>query len=228
MASRNRRRLRALTTRQPPDARNLSIRFRSRSTRGYAPSGARIVGQSTHQCGWTPPPARNHSRHDDLTSAEPFMSSDLSRTGPVGGPGGYATAWRVTAHNRSTGLFTPSAPFCITCRYVIVVRTSRCPSSSCTVRMSYPASSRCIAKQCRSVCGPTRLAIPAARAACATAFCTPTRAGDTATAPRNADHNRCAPRETRTASASPSRPTDACARGRTAGRQAAPDRSRCP
>jgi hypothetical protein len=37
---------------------------------------------------------------------------------------GYTPRWRVTIHSRSTGLVTPSAPFCITCKYVIVVRTS--------------------------------------------------------------------------------------------------------
>src|ERR1700741_4417132 len=31
----------------------------------------------------------------------------------------------------------------------MVVRTSLCPSSSCTVRMSCPASSRCVANECR-------------------------------------------------------------------------------
>ena len=35
----------------------------------------------------------------------------------------------------------------------MVVATSLWPSSSCTMRMSVPASSRCVAKECRSVCG---------------------------------------------------------------------------
>jgi hypothetical protein len=55
-------------------------------------------------------------------------------------PAGYARASRVTTHGRSRGLFTPSAPRSSTWRYVIVVRTSRWPSSSCTVRMSYAAA----------------------------------------------------------------------------------------
>jgi hypothetical protein len=58
-----------------------------------------------------------------------------------------------------------------TCVYTIVVLTSACPSSSCTVRMSYPSSSRCVANECRKVCGPTRFVMPPFRAACATAFC---------------------------------------------------------
>ena len=40
------------------------------------------------------------------------------------------------AHSRSTGLLTPNPPRFSTCVYTIVVLTSRCPSSSCTVRMS--------------------------------------------------------------------------------------------
>ena len=36
-----------------------------------------------------------------------------------------------------------------------------CPSNSCTVRMSYPASSRCVANECRSVWQVTRLVNPA-------------------------------------------------------------------
>ena len=77
---------------------------------------------------------------------------------------------RVSTQSRSIGLFTPSAPRSMTWRYVIVVLTSRCPSSSCTVRMSYPDSSKLVANECRIVCGPTRFVMPAARAACARAF----------------------------------------------------------
>jgi hypothetical protein len=48
-----------------------------------------------------------------------------------------ASVARIHAsHSWSSGLFTPRAPRYITCKYVIVVRTSRWPSSSCTVRMS--------------------------------------------------------------------------------------------
>jgi hypothetical protein len=50
---------------------------------------------------------------------------------------------------RSTGLRTPSGPRLSTCVYTIVVLRSAWPSSSCTVRMSYPASSRCAANECR-------------------------------------------------------------------------------
>ena len=48
-------------------------------------------------------------------------------------------------YHRSSGLFTPSPPRFNTCVYTIVVLTSACPSSSCTVRMSEPVSSRCVA-----------------------------------------------------------------------------------
>lgn len=52
---------------------------------------------------------------------------------------------------RSSGLRTPRPPLFSTCVYNIVVETSRCPSSSCTVLMSDPLSSRCVAKECRNV-----------------------------------------------------------------------------
>ena len=35
--------------------------------------------------------------------------------------------------------------------YGMVVETSRCPSNSCTVRMSAPPSNRCVANECRGV-----------------------------------------------------------------------------
>ena len=50
------------------------------STHGYARGGARIVGHSAPQSGWPPPLARHHSRRDDLSSAEPSLSSDLQGT----------------------------------------------------------------------------------------------------------------------------------------------------
>jgi len=70
-------------------------------------------------------------------------------------------------HRRSNGLLTPRPPRFNTCVYIIVVLTSACPSNSCTVRMSYPSSSRCVANEWRNVWQPTRLASPAAFAACA-------------------------------------------------------------
>ena len=56
----------------------------------------------------------------------------------------YAPRDEVQAVNRtaqscqrpSAGLRTPSAPRIRTCVSIIVVATSRCPNSSCTVRMS--------------------------------------------------------------------------------------------
>src|SRR5207249_8419480 len=48
---------------------------------------------------------------------------------------------------------------------IIVVLTSRWPSSSWTVRMSWRSSSRCVANECRSVCGLARLATPTCRTA---------------------------------------------------------------
>src|SRR6267143_5560562 len=52
----------------------------------------------------------------------------------------------------------------------MVVDTSECPSSSCTVRMSCPRSSRCVANECRSVWQVTGLT---RRAACAARLTTP-------------------------------------------------------
>jgi carbamoyltransferase len=40
------------------------------------------------------------------------------------------------------------------------------PSSSCTVRISSPPSSKCVANECRNVCGVTALVNPASRTAC--------------------------------------------------------------
>ncbi len=51
----------------------------------------------------------------------------------------------------SRGLRTPNPPRFSTCVYSMVVFTSRCPSNSCTVRMSAPDSSRWVAKECRNV-----------------------------------------------------------------------------
>src|SRR5262245_43081045 len=53
------------------------------------------------------------------------------------------------AYRRSAGLLTPRPPRLSTCVYIIVVLTSVCPRSSCTVRMSYPASRRCVANEWR-------------------------------------------------------------------------------
>src|SRR5262249_55256453 len=50
-------------------------------------------------------------------------------------------------NHRSRGLVTPSPPRFNTCVWMIVVLTSACPRSSCTVRMSDPLSSRCVANE---------------------------------------------------------------------------------
>jgi len=49
----------------------------------------------------------------------------------------------------SAGLRTPRPPLFNTCVYTIVVLTSLCPNSSCTVLISYPSSRRCVAKEWR-------------------------------------------------------------------------------
>jgi hypothetical protein len=68
---------------------------------------------------------------------------------------------------------------------IMVVRTSRWPSSSCTMRMSYPSSTRCDPKLWRMV-RPTRFVTLAsrARAASAAAFCTTDHTSETVTAAR--------------------------------------------
>ena len=67
--------------------------------------------------------------------------------------------WRLVAtaprrdtpcYSASAGLRTPRPPRFSTCVYCIVVCTSAWPSSSCTVRMSVPASRRWVANECRS------------------------------------------------------------------------------
>jgi len=73
----------------------------------------------------------------------------------------------------SSGLRTASPPRVRTCVYIIVVFTSLCPMSSCTVLMSSPFWSRCVAKLWRNVWQLTRLRSPARRAASLTAFCHP-------------------------------------------------------
>ena len=103
--------------------------------------------------------------------------STSSHVRPNGGARGWlsvlaANRLGASLQRRSTGLRTPSGPRLRTCVYTIVVLRSACPNNSCTVRMSYPSSSRWVANECRNVCGPTRLVIPACRAACATAFWT--------------------------------------------------------
>lgn len=70
----------------------------------------------------------------------------------------------ATPSERSTGLRTQSGPRLRTCVYTIVVLTSEWPRSSCTVPMSSPSSSRCVANACRNVCGPTRSVMPPWRA----------------------------------------------------------------
>ena len=55
------------------------------------------------------------------------------------------SAERVTS-SRSAGLMTPRPPRWRTWVYIMVVLTSLCPSHSCTVRMSYPASRRWVVK----------------------------------------------------------------------------------
>src|SRR5215469_14088732 len=47
----------------------------------------------------------------------------------------------------------------------MVVRGSACEAASCTSRSGTPASRAAVMNACRSVCGPTRLTIPARRAA---------------------------------------------------------------
>jgi hypothetical protein len=118
--------------------------------------------------------ARGQSRNDpyDRPRVNPLNISDFAHRSEIAcgvrGPQFSRSSRLPRPHGRSTGLRTPSGLRLSTCVYTIVVLTSECPSSSCTVRMSYPSSSRCVAKECRNVCGPARLVIPADRAACAT------------------------------------------------------------
>src|SRR5687768_16706835 len=69
----------------------------------------------------------------------------------------FAVRHAVAATSRSSGLMTAMAGLLITCTYTIVVFSDACPSSVCTCRTSYPASSRCVAKLWRKVWHDTRL-----------------------------------------------------------------------
>jgi len=75
------------------------------------------------------------------------------------------------AYNLEKGLTTPLAPCCKTWVYICVVRTSLWPSCVCTVRISAPLCSKCVAKEWRKVCGVTCLLICASKAAFLTARC---------------------------------------------------------
>src|SRR5688572_13276161 len=75
----------------------------------------------------------------------------------------------VATASRSSGLVTATDGLFMTCTYTIVVFRLACPSSVCTCRTSYPASSRCVAKLWRNVWHVTRFSVPAARAADRTA-----------------------------------------------------------
>src|SRR2546425_914344 len=93
-----------------------------------------------------------------------LCATPQTNTRPLDGPRGHLIRCRPKhvgddgapsppgrSHYMSAGLRTPSRPRFNTCVYTIVVRTSRCPNNSCTVRMSYPASIRCVANEWRNV-----------------------------------------------------------------------------
>src|SRR3989441_5400787 len=65
----------------------------------------------------------------------------------------------------SNGLVTACRCRCDRCRYWAVVSRSPCPSRTWRVRRSVPASNKWVAQLWRSVCGVTRLRMPARRAA---------------------------------------------------------------
>ena len=83
-------------------------------------------------------------RHLRVNQREPISSDSCKRFSGVRfrprrairGPVDTREARAYPRQSRSIGLLTPSAPWFITWRYIMVVDTSRCPSSSCTVRMS--------------------------------------------------------------------------------------------
>ena len=75
-----------------------------------------------------------------------------------------ATSWRPSA-SVSSGLETRARCAVDTCRYRVVFRIDRCPSSTWIVRKSSPASSRWVANECRNACMVTRRSMPRAAAA---------------------------------------------------------------
>src|SRR5215831_10580939 len=70
----------------------------------------------------------------------------------------------------SSGLAVACRWRCERCRYTVVAFRSLWPSKSWMVRRSTPASSRCVAKEWRRVCGWTGLSMPALLAACSQAY----------------------------------------------------------
>src|SRR5215471_9253090 len=68
--------------------------------------------------------------------------------------------------NKSSGLTTWWMRWTLTCVYRLVVLMERWPNSACNTTRSTPASSRCVAKQWRSVWGVQGLVNPASRPAC--------------------------------------------------------------
>jgi len=62
-------------------------------------------------------------------------------------------------------------PRCNTSVYIMVVLISLCPRNSCTMRISYPASNRCVANERRNERQLAGFEIPARRTAFFTARC---------------------------------------------------------
>ena len=99
--------------------------------------------------GYAPALASHFWKAVTLDARKRSMRLRFQTRSMIHGPVMSRDARASSRHSRSIGLLTPSAPRFITCKYTIVVETSRCPSNSCTVRMSSPSSSKCVAKECR-------------------------------------------------------------------------------
>ena len=111
--------------------------MRSRPTIGFTREGDhKNPRQPADLGGYAPALASHFWKAVTLDARTRFIRSRFQSRSMVRGTGMTREARASSRHSRSIGLLTPSAPRFITCRYTIVVDTSRCPSSSCTVRMS--------------------------------------------------------------------------------------------
>src|SRR6188472_2922891 len=168
---------------------------RLRLTLRAVPVPTRVVGDGLMPAGVTPvemptergrSTARDRAEHGPLLHAEPRMLLEEGVTlrvedmghlhgGPAHGAGGFRSSrdrCRTIAAgtcNCSSGLGAAWRWRCDRWRYTVVCVRSACPSSTWMVRRSAPASRRCVAYECRRVCGLTRRSIPAAVAAKRTA-----------------------------------------------------------
>jgi len=99
--------------------------------------------------------ATGGQRAEDLAvSRADFEQSSLQHAPqhpPQGRDGRRVHGWASTElrSNNSNGPAICASRSCRTCRYPVVVDKLACPSNRCNTVISTPASSKCVAKECR-------------------------------------------------------------------------------